>query len=45
MQTYDYALVRQQKQREAFIADRNFILYNVLFIAVNVGFWVYLLLR
>lgn len=45
MHTYDPALVKQQRQRQAFLADRNFLVGNGLFIAANVAYWLFVLLR
>jgi len=45
MHTYDFALVSQQRRREAFLANRNFTVINLLFIAANVGYWVVELVR
>lgn len=45
MQTYDFALVMQQRRRKDFLAKRNFMVYNTLFITANVAYWVYVLLR
>jgi len=45
MQTYDYALVKQQRERKAFLADRNYLLGHGLFLTANLAYWLYELLR